>query len=265
MYTKDLPALEAVGDTPTSHQEHVEGFLPANTWEPFLNSYPDQAFSDFLRRGIHFGFRIVFNSKQQLKPCKGNLKSTKLNEHQVHKYITEEVASGKLQKCYSSSSKIHWSPIGIIPKPHQPGKYCLIINLSAPQGFSINDGVLTELCSLHYTSVGDAASLVKACGRGALMAKLDLSQAYRRDPVHQEDQFLLGLYWYSTYYIDTALPLGLRSAPKVFTALTNALAWAMAIKGIHFLLNYLDDFFVWCPHRCSVNIPWILQFLYAFC
>ena len=28
LYTKDLLALEAVGGTPTSHQEHVEGFLP---------------------------------------------------------------------------------------------------------------------------------------------------------------------------------------------------------------------------------------------
>ena len=99
LYTKDLLALEAVGDTPTSHQEHVEGFLPAHTWEPFLKSHPDQAFADFLHRGIHFGFCIGFNSKQQLKPSKGNLRSTKLNEHQVHKYITEEVSSGKLQKC----------------------------------------------------------------------------------------------------------------------------------------------------------------------
>ena len=161
--------------------------------------------------------------------------------------------------------KFHRSPIGIVPKPHQPGKYLLIIDLSALQGFSISDGVPAKLCSLHYTSVGDAASLVKACSRGALMAKLDLSQAYRRDPVHPEDQFLLGLYWDSTYYIDTALPLGLRSAPKIFTALAGALAWAMAIKGIHFLLHYLDDILSARHHCCSVNIPWILQLLYAFC
>ena len=157
--------------------------------------------------------------------------------------------------------KFHWSPIGIIPKLHQLGKYCLIIDLSALQGFSIN--VPAELCSLHYASVEDAASLVKACGREALMAKLDLSQAYRRDPVHPEDQFLLGLYWYSTYYIDAALPLGLCLAPKIFTAVTDALAWATTIKGIHFLLHYLNDFLSGRPHRCSVNIPWILQFLYA--
>ena len=93
------------------------------------------------------------------------------------------------------------------------------------------------------------------------MAKLDLSQAYRRDPVHPEDQFLLGLYWYSTYYIDIALPLGLHSAPKIFTALADALAWAMAIKGIHFLLHYLDDFSVWppssllCQHSLDTAVP----------
>ena len=88
------------------------------------------------------------------------------------------------------------------------------------------------------------------------------SQAYRRVPVHPEDQFLLGLYWDSTYYIDTALPFRLHSAPKIFTAVADALAWAMTIKGIRFLLHYLDDFFFvgppsspLCQHSLDTTVP----------
>ena len=41
-------------------------------------------------------------------------------------------------------------------KPHQPGKWRLIVDLSHPKGFSINDGIEAELCSLKYTSVEEA-------------------------------------------------------------------------------------------------------------
>ena len=43
-------------------------------------------------------------------------------------------------------------------------------------------------------------------------------------------------------YLDTALPFGLRSAPKIFSAVADALTWAMLTEGIHDLLHYLDDY-----------------------
>ena len=47
-------------------------------------------------------------------------------------------------------------------------------------------------------------------------------------------------------YLDTALPFGLRSAPKIFSAVADALTWAMLTEGIHDLLHYLDDFLFLC-------------------
>ena len=72
---------------------------------------------------------------------------------------------------------IHISPIGIIPKQNQPGKFRLIVDLSSPQGFSVNDGIDPQLCTLKYTSVTQAANMVKHLGQGALMAKLGLKFA----------------------------------------------------------------------------------------
>ena len=245
IYTEELLALEAASGTKLSlnHLDHSNQFLPVEAWDPILRSHPDQTFAEFLRRGIKNGFRIGFDRSHKLKPCKENLLSTKLNSVQVDNHIADEVASGKLIEINNSPPKLHWNPMGIIPKPHQPGKYRLIVDLSAPQEFSVNDGISSELCSLHYASVADAAAIVKTLGQGALMAKLDLSQAYRRVPVHPEDQPLLGLFWRNTYYTDRALPFGLRSAPKIFTAVADGLAWAMIINGVPLLLHYLDDFF----------------------
>ena len=41
----------------------------------------------------------------------------------------------------------HINGFGIIPKPHQPGKYRLIVDLPHPRGASVNDGIERELCS----------------------------------------------------------------------------------------------------------------------
>ena len=71
--------------------------------------------------------------------------------------------------------------------------------------------------------------------------KLDLKYAYRMVPVHPEDQHLLGIQWEGSTYIDRALPFGLQTVHKIFTAVSNAMAWAIASQDVQFLLHYLDD------------------------
>ena len=78
------------------------------------------------------------------------------------------------------------------------------------------------------------------------MAKFDLKAAYRHVPVHPDDQSLLTIRWGVTTFLDTALPFGLCSAPKLFTAMANGLAWCIVCEGISHFLPYLDDFFL-CP------------------
>ena len=71
---------------------------------------------------------------------------------------------------------------------------------------------------------------------------MDLKDDYRIVPVHPQDHHLLAISWENRVYIDRALPFGLRSAPKLFTAVADALAWALHCQGIRFILHYLDDF-----------------------
>ena len=84
------------------------------------------------------------------------------------------------------------SPFGVIPKS-EPGKWRLILDLSSPEGFSVNDGVDKDWCSLSYMSVDEVAERVVEVGKGALLAKFDLKAAYRNVPVHPEDRWLLGV------------------------------------------------------------------------
>ena len=62
---------------------------------------------------------------------------------------------------------------------NKPGKWRLILNLSAPEEASMNYGIPKELCLLAYMSVADLVHQALADCKGAEMAKIDVSQAYR--------------------------------------------------------------------------------------
>ena len=63
----------------------------------------------------------------------------------------------------------------------------LIVDMSAPEGTSINDGVRE---SLTYVTVADAVQSITRLGQGALLAKVDIKSAYRNVPIHPEDRWL---------------------------------------------------------------------------
>ena len=77
------------------------------------------------------------------------------------------------------------SPFGVIPKK-EPGKWRLIVDLSFPEGASVNDGVKKNLCSLEYVTVDHIAAGVYIMGKGAMLAKLDIKSAYRIVQVSSE-------------------------------------------------------------------------------
>ena len=212
-----------------------------------LSNHPDQALANFVLRGIQTGFRIGFDHAHQaarLKSARKNLKSAQDNPTVVQEYIDAEVQAGRLVPlpAHTDQDRIHVSPFGVIPKRHQPGKWRLIVDLSSPKGHSVNDGISESLCSLRYPSVHDGARMARALGKGALLAKLDLKNAYRIIPVHPDDRWLLGVRWQGQTLLDAALPFGLRSAPKLFTAVADCLLWIMQANGIQLALHYLDDF-----------------------
>ena len=73
--------------------------------------------------------------------------------------------------------KAHVSHFGVIPKNHRPGEWRLIVDLSHPAGMSVNDGIEPELCTVNYTSVDVAVRMIRMCGLGTLMAKVDVESA----------------------------------------------------------------------------------------
>ena len=102
--------------------------------------------------------------------------------------------------------------------------------------------------SLTYVSVDDAAAHIWKSGPGTMLAKLDISamqEAYCIIPVHPQDRYLLEMWWDQCVYVDCCLHFGLQSAPKLFTAVADALECIVNCQGngkVEFIIHYLDDF-----------------------
>ena len=145
--------------------------------------------------------------------------------------------------------------LGFIPvqlassqKKHKPGKWRLIVDLSAPEGHSINDGIEKALCSLSYISVDNVANAILQLGPGTLLGKMDVKEAYQIVPIHLSDRLLLAIQWKGNLYIDKVLPFGLRSAPLLFTALADAAEWVIRQKGEYNIFGIM-----WMTSSWQVN------------
>ena len=160
-------------------------------------------------------------------------------------------------------SRLHISSFGVIPKKGQLGKWRLIVDLSSPWGARVNDGIDPDGFALQYVRADQIIRMVSAYGPSALMAKFDVEAAYRNIAVHPDDRFLLGMKWRGQFYVDLALPFGLRSAPYIFNLVANMVEWILVNShGVSDLLHYLDDFITAGPphsNQCALNLSTALS------
>ena len=233
-YIQDPHKLEATatGMGPSIFKPATSLHLPA--WYEARADHPDKQFSSYILNGIAHGFHIGAVRAGSLRSNQSNMPSVQLQSQLVASQISDEKESGRLLGPLPPhlASLVRMSPIGLIPKPHQPGKWKLIVDLSSPGGASVNDSIDTHVCHMRYASLLDAAELIMHLGAGSQLAKVDLQQAYRIVPVHPDDHHLLGIRWGQDVYIDTALPFGLRSAAKKISAVADALASILHSKGV---------------------------------
>lgn len=139
------------------------------------------------------------------------------------------------------------NPLGARIKPD--GSVRIILDLSQPDGDSVNDHIHRDRFSIQYITTDQAIAALFAAGpRGALMAKADLKHAFRLVPVLPAHWWLLGFCWHDQFYFDVRLPFGLRSACAIFNDLAQVLRDAVSFHSCNpQVFNYLDDFFFFSP------------------
>ena len=239
-----------------------------STWQLMLADYPDSQFRGYICEGLPTGFRIGFDyNRHSCKAVGSNHLSVMKNPRVVQEYIANECAEGRLIGPLHSllHPQVHSSPFGVFPKS-EPGKWHLILDLSFPEETSVNAGISKELSTLAYVSLDEVVDTILTLGAGCLLTKIDIRSAYRLIPVHPQDRYLLGMKWQGALYVDCVLPFGLRSAPKIFNAVADALQWILCRQGIDHIFHYLDDYLcVQPPPKTEAFIPDSLHIMVEVC
>ena len=229
--------------------------LKVQAWQQALATHPDREWVRNLIVGIRSGFHLGLHPNAVCQSSSSNRPSAGLHSQVVADYIHQQVQEGHMIGPLDPAccQGVTVNSIGVVPKS-TPGKYRVIVDLSSPACSSVNDQLHREWTHVAYASVDDAALVLNALGPGALMAKIDIKDAYRIVPIHPNERRFLGVCWDNQVYVDSQLPFGLASTPAIFNAIAEALEWILREAGIRAVIHYLDDFlFLGAPgsQECS--------------
>lgn len=197
----------------------------------------------YVTQGMRQGFRIGHAAPLVRIMHSQNHPSSLCNSQFVSTYLDSCCVEGQTWGPFDSPpfTTYQCSGLGVIPKKN--GKFRVIHDLSSPQGSSVNDAIPPKDFSLQYESVDTAINYIMHLGKGSLLTKVDIRNAFRLCPVNPADIHLLGINWQGQYFFERVLPFGLRSSPYIFDRFASALEWILRDTcHLAHVMHYLDDF-----------------------
>jgi len=131
-------------EVPTRLPTAMEQILtPLNwrEWDRCLMAHPDQRFRTYIVEGIRYGFRIGFNYSSCVSSPR-NMASAMKNPEVIREYLANECSEGRVLGPLDPGSlpQVNTSCFGVIPKSSSGG-WRLILDLSFPEGSSVNNGI----------------------------------------------------------------------------------------------------------------------------
>ena len=166
-----------------------------------LNSYlADYANAEreFLYKVFSTGFCIPYHGNHVSRFSSNQVSDTN-NPVIVQQKIDEEIASGRVlgPLPHPPCEPFFCSPLTLVHK-HETGSFWLIHNLYYPSDNSVNSGIDRSDSKVVYDSIDTVIPLVKHSGSNALMAKTDITNAFRLMSIPVADRSLLGFTWPSS-------------------------------------------------------------------
>lgn len=213
-------------------------------WKALLYEYPDSELPQIIDDILLFGALIGYDG-----PTICRISDNLSNAHEYPELLTTKIRTdlenGLVRKIeLEPGEPFVASPLGFAPKPKPNGDRRQIHHLSYPRGESVNDYIDETFAYLKYVAFRQVLSMVLLAGRGCIVLKRDMSNAFRIIPIAPHIQWLLGFRWQGTNYVHTVLPFGLSTAPFIFNLLAEAFEWILrSYLGWNIMAHYLDDTF----------------------
>jgi hypothetical protein len=202
--------------------------------------------------GLRYGFRLGTSSSPISTTIHDNHLSAKNNPLAVHKYINDELTNGRYSGPFSLSTlntligHFRASPLGVVDKSSSPGSFRIIQDFSYPRDSipipSVNSEINPELFNCEWGFFQDVREIMLRLPRTAEAATFDVDAAYRRMPVHPEDQPHIVVHWQGKFYLDHCVPFGATSSNGIFGRCGDAMLHIMKTQGIEPVVKWVDDF-----------------------
>ena len=227
-----------------SLRRQVPSQLNCDEWDRRLAEYDDKAIVDFLR----YGWPVSYTAPAPPVSTPQNHASALRHPDAVDKFIYKELSKEALLGPFENLPFSTWtqiSPLMTRDKPDGSGKR-VIVDLSFPQGRSVNDGIPKnfhqgEDFSYTLPSAQDLADNMLKAGRGCYMWKSDLERAYRQLRVDPLDYPLLAIRHKGATYVDICPSFGCRTSSSAQQRVSNAVTFLMK-EDNYTTLAYVDDF-----------------------
>ena len=208
-------------------------------------NYPDKEelkkVANWLQNGATIGCEGTF----RLPSYSNNTKGAILEGHKVTDAICDWVVKGfALGPVKREDVPEHAKINSIMTKEKPNGSVRVILNLSAPTGNSVNDGIDATQFPTSMSSTVDWIRILNKAGRGCLMNKLDWADAYKHVGVSPDDTDLQWFYWLGRYFKELSLVFGGASSAGIFNPV-NKIVIHIVTKMSGFsgenVIQHLDD------------------------
>ena len=209
-----------------------------------LRDYPDIQEANQLIRGFRFGLNIYYQGPECQRTCQ-NLPSARSNPDIFRQKFMKEVNINRFIGPFPIPPMPHLqcSPMGLVPKKGNKGKFRMITNLSFPPGDSVNTYIPKHYSTVHYKSFDEAVLLITKQGYFCYMGKTDVESAFHLIPMNKASLRILGMVFDNMFYLDACLPFGSSKSCAIFEKFSTALEWYFTRATQHDASHYLDDFF----------------------
>ena len=195
----------------------------------------------WVRDGARIGCEGRFRAASSSGNAKGAYECGPQVTDAIAAWVSQGYAFGPVEEGeVPAGAKIN----GILTRQKPNGSVRIILNLSAPKGFSVNEGVDVDKFPAKMSSTEQWLRVLNKAGRRCWLTKTDWADAYKHVTVALEDTDLQWFEWGGKFFKELCLIFGCASSAGIFDALAK-LVLELVIRMVGFprdmVCQHLDD------------------------
>ena len=194
-----------------------------------------------LTGGARTGCRGKFRDKSDCSNAPSAFQYGEQVSDAIAEWVKEGFAHGPTDE---SDLPINAKISGIMTKLKPNGSVRVILNLTAPGGIFVNEGIDVNEFPAVMSSTKKWIRVLRKAGAGCKMVKIDWAAAYKQIAVHQDDVNLQWFRWLGKVFCELSLVFGAVSSVGIFDRAAKVVLYIVMFRSgmpKELIFQHLDD------------------------